>query len=76
MEDAMAKTLNINPDAIYDDGAISLVLDLPSATLAQARKKGQLRYTRKGKRIFYLGKWVLDWLTGDPIRQEAQPRPQ
>ena len=67
----MPSTLSIDPNAIYDDGTISLALDLPLATLAQARKKGQLRYTRKGKRIFYLGKWVLDWLTADSDRQEA-----
>jgi hypothetical protein len=52
----------IDPHAVYDDGAIVIVLDIPSTTLARARHDGTLQYVRKGRRILYLGKWILDWL--------------
>lgn len=68
----MVNPISIDPQAIYDDGAISIALGLPSATLIQARRKGKLRYSRKGKRIFYLGQWLLDWLNAD-CRQEVAP---
>jgi hypothetical protein len=55
----------IDPDALYDEGALILAMDLSSATLARARRTGALRFTRKGHRTFYLGRWLLDWLTGE-----------
>jgi hypothetical protein len=55
----------IDPRAVYDDGVLLLTLDIPSATLARARRDGRLRYARQGRRILYLGQWVLDWLTAD-----------
>ena len=61
----------IDPRALYDDGAIVLALDIPSSTLARARRDGTLRYTRRGRRVLYLGQWVLDWLTVD-AREEAR----
>jgi hypothetical protein len=61
----------IDPEAIYDDGAIVSALGIPSATLVRARTTGALRSTRKGKRILYMGQWVLDWLTADTRRQGA-----
>jgi hypothetical protein len=57
--------IRIEPDAIYDDGAVVLALDIPSATLARARRDGRLRYTRQGRRTLYLGQWVLEWLAAD-----------
>ncbi len=61
----MLNPIPIDPDAIYDDGAVVLALDVPSATLSRARREGRLRYSRKGKRTFYLGRWLLEWLTAD-----------
>ena len=52
----------IHPNAVYDDGQLRICLDLPGATLARERRAGRLRFARKGNRIFYLGRWVLDWL--------------
>jgi hypothetical protein len=40
--------------------AVVLALDIPSATLARARREGHLRYSRRGKRTFYLGRWLID----------------
>ena len=52
----------IQPDALYDDGALRQALGLTATTLAAARRAGSLRYTRQGKRIFYKGAWVSAWL--------------
>jgi hypothetical protein len=65
----------IDPDAIYDDGALVLSLGVTSATLGRARRQGQLRYRRAGKRALYLGRWVLAWLAdeeGTAIREVAR----
>jgi hypothetical protein len=61
----MPTTFKIDPDEVYDTGAVVLGLDLPSSTLARARRAGSLRYSRKGRRVFYMGQWLLDWLTCD-----------
>ena len=58
----MATTLNIDPNGIYDDGTLVLALDLTHATLTRERRVGNLRFARKGKRVLYLGRWILDWL--------------
>jgi hypothetical protein len=61
----MATTCRIDPETIYDTGAVVLALDIPSSTLARARREGRLRYTRQGRRVLYLGRWLLDWLAAD-----------
>ena len=53
----------IDPEGIYDNGAVVLALEIPSSTLAKARREGSLRYSRTGRRILYLGQWLLDWLS-------------
>lgn len=58
-----ALAIQIDPSAIYPEGAVVLALDIPSATLAGARRRGELRYRRVGQRVVYLGQWLLDWLT-------------
>jgi hypothetical protein len=58
----MTSAIRIEPDAVYDDGAVHLALDIPTATLARARRDGRLRYTRQGRRVLYLGAWLLAWL--------------
>ena len=46
----------------YTDGQARLLLDVPGATLARARRAGELRYSRAGKRIMYRGQWLTAWL--------------
>lgn len=57
--------MRIDAEAVYDDGTLLLALGLTSATLTRARRNRELRYTRKGKRNLYLGRWVLDWLASE-----------
>jgi hypothetical protein len=64
-------TIRIDPDGIYDDALLRGALDVSDVTLARARSDGRLRYSRQGKRILYLGCWVLDWLKAD-ARQEVR----
>jgi hypothetical protein len=61
----VADTLLIDPDRVYTEGAVALALDLPLATLARARREGRLRFSRQGRRVLYLGKWLLTWLEDD-----------
>jgi hypothetical protein len=58
----MIEPVRIEPDSLYDDGALHQSLGLTPATLAAARRAGSLRFSRKGKRIFYKGEWIADWL--------------
>ena len=72
----MIEPVMIEPEALYDDGALRQALGLTAATLAAARRSGALRFTRKGKRTLYRGAWVLAWLEADaPPRSEAPEPP-
>lgn len=59
----MSTAIRIDPDALYDDDLLSDWLGIHPRALLRARRSGELRFTRRGNRTLYLGKWVLDWLT-------------
>jgi hypothetical protein len=61
--------IQIDPKGVYDDDLLYLALGLSARTLARARRDCQLKFTRKGNRTFYLGEWVLDWLTAGAERK-------
>ena len=72
----MVEPVQIEPEALYDDGSLCQALGLTPATLAAARRAGSLRYTRQGKRIFYKGAWVSAWLeTAAATAQSPARRP-
>jgi hypothetical protein len=60
----MVSAVQISPSAVYDDGALRRELGISPTALARARRDGRLRYTQQGRRILYLGSWVLRWLEG------------
>jgi hypothetical protein len=60
-----ATPVRFDPAGLYDDDALYASLELSAATMARARREGRLRYTRQGRRVLYLGQWLLDWLTAD-----------
>jgi hypothetical protein len=68
----MVEPALIQPDQVYDDGILVLTLGLSSAALARARRRGELRFARRGRRTFYLGQWILDWLKAD-LEKPGQP---
>jgi hypothetical protein len=61
----MATVISIDPAGIYDDALLCDLLGVSAQALTHARRSGELRSTRKGQRILYLGQWVLDWLKAD-----------
>jgi hypothetical protein len=73
----MIDPILIEPEALYDDGALRQALGLTATTLAHARRVGTLRFTRQGKRTLYKGAWVLAWLEANaspanPSRPQGQ----
>jgi len=69
----MANSLQIDPGSIYDEGAVSLALDIPLSTLERARREGRLRFTRKGRRVFFVGRWLLEWFASEAEGQPCNP---
>jgi hypothetical protein len=69
----MATVISIDPAGIYDDIILCNLLGVSTQTLNRARRSGELRSTRKGQRILYVGQWVLDWLCADGEGREVQP---
>jgi hypothetical protein len=68
----MATTaISIDPTGIYDDALLCDLLGVSAQTLTRARRSGDLRHTRKGQRILYLGNWVLEWLQVDAHQDAA-----
>jgi hypothetical protein len=57
--------VSIDPTAIYDDGALYCALGITSAALSKARRSGLLRFSQKGRRILYVGQWIIDWINAD-----------
>ncbi len=64
--------VRIDPDGIYDDGALVLSLGLTHAALQRARRDGRLRHIRSGRRILYRGQWLLDWLHATATTNSGQ----
>jgi hypothetical protein len=54
--------IRIEPYAIYTDGELRILLGLTSRLMSRERRTGRLRHARRGRRTYYLGRWVLDWL--------------
>ncbi len=71
----MIEPVMIEPEALYDDGALRQCIGLTPATLAAARRDGTLRHTRKGKRTLYKGEWILSWLESGAAPTEPR-RPE
>jgi hypothetical protein len=57
--------IEIRPEVLYDDSALFFLLGLTPGVVARARREGKLRFTRQGRRTYYLGKWILSWLEKD-----------
>lgn len=68
----MIEPILIEPDALYDDGALRQALGLTPTALAGARRRGTLRHSRQGKRTLYKGAWVLAWLESESALQPME----
>jgi hypothetical protein len=58
----MPDTNAIQPTGIYSTDDLCAMLDVSPVTVAEARRSGALTSTRKGRRVIYLGEWILTWL--------------
>jgi hypothetical protein len=61
----MPDTVTIEPLTVYTADHLSAMLDVSGATLAEARRTRALRSTKKGRKVLFLGEWVLDWLRSE-----------
>jgi hypothetical protein len=64
--------VRIEPDALYDDVTLATELAVSERTLRDARRRGDLRFARRGQRILYLGQWVIDWISAGERRAAGQ----
>ena len=62
--------IQIDPAGFYRDGDVRLMFELTDAALSKARRRGDLRFTRRGRQIFYRGQWLIDWLDSYAPRPE------
>jgi hypothetical protein len=69
-EDQHLAALAVDPDTIYTDNAVALALGLNLQILGAARREGRLRFTRQGRRVLILGRWLLEWLEAEAERQQ------
>lgn len=68
----MNPALQIDPNGVYEEGAVSLALDIPLASLSKARREGELRFVRRGRRVFITGRNLLAWL--DPSERDSREK--
>ncbi len=67
----MSGELHILTDAFYAEDLIRRSLGLNASMLAKARKAGELKYAKRGKRVLYRGDWLRDWLEADAADDRA-----
>lgn len=61
----MESVITIHPTAIYSSDDVCAMLDVSPQALTVARRSGELKSARKGRRVVYLGEWLLEWLRSD-----------
>jgi hypothetical protein len=69
----MVKPVLIEPDAIYDDGALRQTVGLKPSALATARRSGLLRHARIGQRTVYRGEWIIEWINSASTQAARRP---
>jgi hypothetical protein len=60
----------IHPTGIYTSDDLCAMLDVSLTALTEARRSGALRWARKGRRVIFLGEWIITWLQ-QGARQEV-----
>ncbi len=63
----------VNPNAVYTAVEAARLLSLPLSCIAREHRLGRLRVSRRGKRNFILGAWLLQWLEAGEVRRGAAP---
>ena len=68
----MIQPAKIEATAVYDEALLHCNFGLPYASLAKARRDGSLRHIVVGKRILFLGSWILDWFESTSVMAPAK----
>lgn len=55
--------IHIDPAAIYTVASVVLALDIPSASVRRAIRRGELPAVRRANRNYIAGRDLLGWLT-------------
>ncbi len=63
----MVNALKIDPDAWYDDDAVSKMLHITMQRLTVCCKRRGLRFSQRGSSRYFRGQWVIDWLEAGSI---------
>lgn len=66
----MRQPVQIQSGLFYDFESLNAVLGLKRGAVERARRDGDLRSTRRGGRVLFLGQWVIDWLTAGESEEE------
>ena len=63
----MIRTI-ISPNEVFDREAAQQALDLSNSSLRREIRLGRLRCSKRGGRYYFLGSWILEWLSDGEIR--------
>jgi hypothetical protein len=63
----------IDPHAVYRPEQVRQALGLRASSLRTEWRAGRLRFVRRCGKNFLLGKDVLAWLDGGPLKPPARP---
>lgn len=73
--ETIQRPAKLDTGTVYSDGDIATILGVTHATLSRARRNGVLRAARLGKRWYYLGEWILEWISAAGVPQRRGGRP-
>lgn len=67
--DGVAHHSRILPDGVYTAHDLRLILGLTQHAIVGAMRRGELRGTRQGRQLIFIGRWLIDWLERSAHRQ-------
>jgi hypothetical protein len=63
----------IDPNAVYDLPTAARCLGLKPNCLPREVRLGRLRASKRGRRYFVLGRWLLEWFEAGEVHRETRP---
>lgn len=65
----------IRPTAVYSVAEAANLIGLPTSCLIRDSRRGILRVSRRGKKHFILGAWLLGWIEAGEVRRGHRETP-
>jgi hypothetical protein len=59
----------VHPTGVYGREQARAILGLPDSTFRLECQSGRLRSSRRGKRLYFLGQWLIDWVSATPASE-------